>query len=99
MSSEAIVIHHRRFYRCPGAAYDDVNEIKGSLPIEVAQGRRRQLRNVTQHTCTIQLRLAITPEDLNEQRDLIEQKLSRLYGENVTIQLQAGSVVVSVAAV
>ena len=85
--------------RCPGTAFDDVNEVKGSLPIEVAQGRRRQLQNVTQHTCTLQLRLSITPEDLNQQRDQIELKLARLYGENVTIQLQAGSVVVSVVAV
>ena len=86
-------------HRCPGAANDDVNEVAGSLPIEVAQGRWRELQNVTQHTCTLQLRLAITPEDFNQQRGLIEQSLSHLYHEHVTITLQAGSVIVNVVAV
>ena len=82
--------------RCPGAAHDDVNAVQGSLPIEVAQGRRRTLANVTSYTSTLQLRLALTVDDFNQQRGAIVQRLSGLYGRPVSLELQAGSVVVNV---
>ena len=85
-------------YRCPGATHDNVNAIKGSLPIEVAQGRRRVLQNETLYTATQQLRLSLTPEGFEQQRDLLVATVSRIYGQAVTLQLQAGSVIVNVIA-
>ena len=83
--------------RCPGAAYDDV--YNGSLPIEVTQGHRRELQNITTYVCTFQLRLALTPEDFDQQRAALNQRLSALFEEPLTLHLQAaGSVVVDAVA-
>ena len=82
--------------RCPGALYDA--EYQGSLPIEVPQGRRRELQNETTYESMFQLRLALTAEDFDEQRGSLTQRLSSLYGVPVTLQLQAGSAVVDVTA-
>ena len=62
------------------------------------QGRTRASRNATLYSCTLQLQLALTPEDFNQQHDTLVEKLSRLYGEPVGLQLQAGSVIVDVIA-
>ena len=78
--------------RCPGAAYDDVNSVSGSLPIEVAQGRKREFRNVTSYTSTLQLLLALSPEDFGQQRSELVERLSLIYGQPVSLELQAGSV-------
>ena len=83
-------------FRCPGAAYDE--KYNGSLPIEVAQGRRRELQNITSYVCTFQLRLALTTEEFDQQRTALKQRLSQLYGKSVAFLLQAGSVVIDVIA-
>ena len=84
-------------FMCPGAAHDI--EHKGSLPIEVAQGKRIELQNVTRYRCNLTLQLAISSEDFDMQQTELEEKLSRLYGTPVSLQMQAaGSVVVALIA-
>ena len=75
-----------------------MNEVPGSLPIEVTQGRRIFWQNHTRHTCTLLLRLALTAEDVDQHQGWIESTLSRLYRQPVTVWLQAGSVVVHMIA-
>ena len=82
---------------CPGAAYD--TEHKGSLPIEVAQGKRIELQNVTRYRCSLTLQLAISSEDFDMQQTELKEQLSRLYGTPVSLQMQAaGSVIVALIA-
>ena len=84
-------------FMCPGAAHDA--EHKGSLPIEVAQGRRIELQNITRYRCNFTLQLAISSEDFDLQRGELEEKLSRLYDTPLSLQMQAaGSVVVTLIA-
>ena len=84
-------------FMCPGAAHD--TEHKGSLPIEVAQGRRIEIQNVTRYRCSLTLQLAISSEDFDMQQTELEEKLSHLYGTPVSLQMQAaGSVVVALIA-
>ena len=85
-------------FRCPGYDHDNVNLVKGSLPIEVVQGRRRHLRNVTRHTSTLRLRLAIPLDELDQQQSELEERLSHLMGHLVKLQLVAGSVIVNMIA-
>ena len=84
-------------FMCPGAAHDAAH--KGSLPIEVAQGRRIELRNATSYRCNLLLQLALSSEDFPAQQNELEQRLTRLYGTPVSLDVQAaGSVVVTLTA-
>ena len=84
-------------FMCPGAAHDTA--YKGSLPIEVAQGKRIEVQNITRYSCNVALELDISIEDFDQQQEEFEERLSRLYSTPVRLQIQAaGSVVVRLIA-
>ena len=83
--------------RCPGAAYDEFNLVPGSLPIEVAQGKRRIMKNVTQHTATAQLSLETSLEEIDLQE--LRRAISALYRVSIDLQVVSGSVLLRVTAV
>lgn len=85
-------------FRCPGVQHDNVNDVKGSLPIEVKQGRMLDWRNITRYKFTLQLRLDISVDDWAEQKGTIEETLVRFYDSPVTLDVQAGSFILSATA-
>ena len=57
------------------------------------------MRNVTQHTCTLLLELALSTEDFRAQQTAFTDALTSHLGQAVTLQLVAGSVIVNAIAV
>eukprot|EP00966_Prymnesium_polylepis_P117140 2706732-Prymnesium_polylepis.1 len=81
-------------FMCPGAVHD--LQFKGSLPIEIVQGRQKKLQNVTRHRCHLALQLSMSSEDFRSQQGALEGILARVYGVTVSLQMQAASVRVAV---
>ena len=54
---------------------------------------------MTSYTSTLQIQLALTPEDFIQQRSELVERLSQIYGQPISLELQAGSVIASVIAV
>lgn len=83
--------------RCPGAANDEVNLVRGSLPIEVDQGMRRVSRNVTQFTAIMELTLDVAVDEIDQLE--LSNRLGKLWGTPVVTQVMGGSALVLVSAV
>ena len=57
------------------------------------------MQNVTQHTCTLRLELALSTDDFSALQASFTDALASYLGQAVTVQFVAGSVIVDLVAV